>query len=212
MNSPEPAVRPAPNRSPARRIAVAVILSGLVFAVLWIMVFSMVTSLLIGAGCCVVIVAASSLSDRSKCCSMRWLPSSSACRRDRGDLRGDFWSVRILGPAQIVRDRRTPRHGSSFGFNCQTARGYASAFSRLKCARALLHFRPPRKSRAQGKPGARCTRDLVCNLRKEPHTSIQGSGGIPAFPARWVTAYFVLSPVNGFIATVAPKKLASRRT
>jgi hypothetical protein len=32
-------------------------------AVLWIMVFNMVTSLLIGAACCVVIVAASSLSD-----------------------------------------------------------------------------------------------------------------------------------------------------
>ena len=63
MNSPEPAVRTAPTSSPARRIAVVVILSGLVFAVLWIMVFSMVTSLLIGAACCVVIVAASSLSD-----------------------------------------------------------------------------------------------------------------------------------------------------
>jgi hypothetical protein len=63
MNAPEPAVRTAPNTSPARRIAVAVILSGLVFAVLWIMMFSMVTSLLIGAGCCVVIVAASSALD-----------------------------------------------------------------------------------------------------------------------------------------------------
>jgi hypothetical protein len=63
MNSPEPAVRTAPNGSPARRIAVAVILSGLVFAVLWIMVFNMVTSLLIGAGCCVVSVAATSVSD-----------------------------------------------------------------------------------------------------------------------------------------------------
>ena len=62
MNSPEPAVRTVPNNSPARRIAVAVILSGLVFVVLWIMVFSMVTSLLIGAGCCVVIFAASSAS------------------------------------------------------------------------------------------------------------------------------------------------------
>jgi hypothetical protein len=62
MNSPEPAAQTAPT-SPARRIAVAVILSGLVFAVLWIMVFNMITSLLIGAGCCVVIVAASSLSD-----------------------------------------------------------------------------------------------------------------------------------------------------
>jgi hypothetical protein len=63
MNSPEPAVRTAPNRSPVRRIAAAVVLSGLVFTVLWIMVFSMVTSLLIGAGCCAVIVAASSASD-----------------------------------------------------------------------------------------------------------------------------------------------------
>jgi hypothetical protein len=63
VNSPEPAARTASNNSPARRIAVAVILSGLVFAVLWIMVFSMVTSLMIGAGCCVVIVAATSVSD-----------------------------------------------------------------------------------------------------------------------------------------------------
>lgn len=63
MNPPEPAARPAPTSGPARRIAVAVILSGLVFAVLWIMVFSIVTSLLIGAGCCVAIVAASSVSD-----------------------------------------------------------------------------------------------------------------------------------------------------
>lgn len=63
MNSPEPAVRPASNSSPARRTAVAVILGGLVFAVLWIMVFSLVTSLLIGAGCCVVVVAAGSVSD-----------------------------------------------------------------------------------------------------------------------------------------------------
>jgi hypothetical protein len=63
MNAPEPAVRTAPNSSPVRRIAVAVILSGLLFAVLWIMVFGMVTSLLVGAGCCVVIVAASSVSD-----------------------------------------------------------------------------------------------------------------------------------------------------
>ena len=63
MNSPEPAVRTAPNSISARRITVAVILSGLVFAVLWIMVFSMVTSLLIGSACCVVIVAAGSVSD-----------------------------------------------------------------------------------------------------------------------------------------------------
>jgi hypothetical protein len=63
MNAPAPTVQPASNRGPIRRIAAAVVLGGLVFAVLWIMVFSMVTSLLIGAGCCVVVVAASSASD-----------------------------------------------------------------------------------------------------------------------------------------------------
>ena len=39
------------------------------------------------------------------------------------------------------------------------------------------------------------------------HTSIQGSGNIPAFPAQWLYGLFVLSPVNGSFATVAPKKL-----
>lgn len=62
MNSPPPAVQPTPS-SPARRIATAVMLGFLVFTVLWVMVFGMVTSLLIGAGCCAVIVAASSVSD-----------------------------------------------------------------------------------------------------------------------------------------------------
>jgi hypothetical protein len=34
--------------------------------------------------------------------------------------------------------------------------------------------RRPQKKRAQGKPGARCTRGLVCNVHKEMrHTSIQ---------------------------------------
>jgi hypothetical protein len=63
MNSPEPAARPASHSSFARRIAVAVVLGGLVFAVLWITMFSMVVSMLIGTTCCVVIVAASNLSD-----------------------------------------------------------------------------------------------------------------------------------------------------
>lgn len=63
MDAPAPAARPASNGSPVRRIAAALVLGSLVFAVLWIMVFSMVTSLLIGAGCCVVIVAAGSVSD-----------------------------------------------------------------------------------------------------------------------------------------------------
>ena len=63
MNSPEPAARPASNSSSARRIAVAVVLGCLIFTALWVTMFSMVVSMLIGTTCCVVIVAASSLSD-----------------------------------------------------------------------------------------------------------------------------------------------------
>ena len=38
-----------------------------------------------------------------------------------------------------------------------------------------------------------------------------GSTGItPAFPAQWFTAYNVISPVTGFLATVAPEKPASQ--
>lgn len=46
-----------------RRIAVAVILSGLVFVVMWMMAISFVTSLLVSAGCCVVVVAAGTVFD-----------------------------------------------------------------------------------------------------------------------------------------------------
>ena len=51
-------------------------------------------------------------------------------------------------------------------------------------------------------PDARCTRDLVCNGRGSGHTSIQGSGGNPTFPAQWLYGLYVLSPVSGFLATV----------
>ena len=72
----------------------------------------------------------------------------------------------------------------------------------------------PSKAEGAGKPGARCTRGLVCNCAQETHTSIQASSGdIPAFPARWFTAYFVLSPVTGLschrrLAEYLPQSLA----
>ena len=64
MNAPhEPVTRPASASGPVRRIAATVIMSGLVFLLLWLMAFSVFTSLLIAAGCCVVVVAASAASD-----------------------------------------------------------------------------------------------------------------------------------------------------
>lgn len=62
MTAPnEPVTRPA--RGPGRRIAAAVIVSGLVFLVLWLVAFSVLTSALIASGCCIVVVAASAAWD-----------------------------------------------------------------------------------------------------------------------------------------------------
>lgn len=64
MNAPrERGRRPASVGAIVRRIAVAVILSGLVFVVMWMMAISFVTSLLVSAGCCVVVVAAGTVFD-----------------------------------------------------------------------------------------------------------------------------------------------------
>jgi len=73
-----------------------------------------------------------------------------------------------------------------------------SAFSRRDPPELCVVFHPRKLQRAQGKPGARCTRGLVCKMHKRIRTrAYRFSGGIPAFPAQWFTAYSVLSPVNG---------------
>ena len=61
--SDKPGSRPASASGLVRRIAVTMILSGLVFAVLWLMAFSIVTSLLASAGFCIVVAMASAGSD-----------------------------------------------------------------------------------------------------------------------------------------------------
>ena len=61
-----------------------------------------------------------------------------------------------------------------------------------------LAFRCPSKGREQGMPDARCIRGLVCKMDKRKRTrAYRFSGGNPAFPARWFTAYSALSLVTG---------------
>jgi hypothetical protein len=63
----------------------------------------------------------------------------------------------------------------------------------------------------QGRPGARCTRGLACKKRKED--AHEHTGSAEAFrPSlrNGFTAYNVLSPVIGFLATVMPEKFASQ--
>jgi len=70
------------------------------------------------------------------------------------------------------------------------------AFSR-HCARALSETFPPSQQRAQGRPGARCTHGLVCNVCKKLRTrAYRFSGEHPAFPAQWLYGLYVISPVS----------------
>ena len=54
------------------------------------------------------------------------------------------------------------------------------------CARGLHLLCPPRIERAQGRPGACCTRGPVCDLRKQNCTRAYRAAGHPAFPAQWL--------------------------
>jgi hypothetical protein len=49
------------------------------------------------------------------------------------------------------------------------------------------------------------------NVHKNTHTSIQGSGGDPTFPAQWLYGlYRALPGESGFVVSVASRKLAPR--
>jgi hypothetical protein len=51
-------------------------------------------------------------------------------------------------------------------------------------------------------PDAQRTRSLACKVKNARKQVTTGTPKQPAFPARWFTAYGVLSPVSGLIATV----------
>ena len=64
------------------------------------------------------------------------------------------------------------------------------------------------KQRAQGMPGARCTRGLVCKLCKERlHTSIQVSGEHPASPAQWLYGLYRALPGGAGLLSPSPADL-----
>src|SRR4249920_2075091 len=81
------------------------------------------------------------------------------------------------------------------------------AISRHVLPEVCIFVCPLRKQRAQGRPGARCTRGLVCKVRNKNAHEHTGSAGASRPSLRsGFTAYFVLSPVNGSIATVVPQE------
>src|SRR5438309_8990506 len=82
---------------------------------------------------------------------------------------------------------------------------YVVAFSRLKESEVCIFVCPPRNQRAQGRPGARCTRGLACQCtrQKAAHEHTGSAETLRPSLRNGFTAYFVLSPVNGSFATVA---------
>ena len=96
----------------------------------------------------------------------------------------------------------------------QTTSGYESAFSRHDVARGLHPFRPSLEKEGAGKAGcALHPRSRVQIAQKKRTRAYRSSGDIPAFPARWFTAYFELSPVTGLFchrrfAEMTPQNLA----
>src|SRR5437867_2795861 len=67
-------------------------------------------------------------------------------------------------------------------------------------ARVVPGRSPLRDERAQGRPGARCTRGLVCNVHKEVRTrAYRSSGEHPAFPAQWFDGLWRALPGDEFL-------------
>ena len=82
------------------------------------------------------------------------------------------------------------------------------AIPRRDFAPGLCSFASLSKERAQGMPGARCTRGLVCQtVRRKAHTSIQVSGNTPTSPAQRL--YGLLRALPGGAGLLSPSPLRS---
>src|SRR6202049_3928431 len=81
------------------------------------------------------------------------------------------------------------------------------------CARGLLEISLPSNQRAQGIPGSRCTRGLVCNSAQNKRTrAYRFSGGNPAFPAQWFYGLFRALPGDRAFLPPSPALLSANLT
>jgi hypothetical protein len=68
-----------------------------------------------------------------------------------------------------------------------TTTEYAFEISRRNSPEVCWRTSRPLVQRAQGRPGARCTRGLACNCAQKTRTrAYRFSGNTPAFPAQWL--------------------------
>jgi len=102
---------------------------------------------------------------------------------------------------------RPGRRGGKFLLHFSKSRSDASLRSRgMFCPRSAK-YSSLLDNRAQGRPGARCTRGLVCKLHnKKTHTSIQVQRKHSGLPRAMVLRLISRSPWRpGFLATIASR-------
>src|SRR5437588_5662802 len=102
---------------------------------------------------------------------------------------------KILGPGSAAHHSANAPCCAAHG----TRYRHDFAFSRRDFARVMqILMSSPSKQRAQGMPGARCTRGLVCLKCEKRRTRAYRAAEAVRHPLRnGFTAYFVLSPVSG---------------
>src|ERR1700736_6513027 len=95
-----------------------------------------------------------------------------------------------------------------YRFDCQTARGCRSAFSRRDAPEFCVDCHPLNEQEGAGKAGwALHPRSRVQKGTKKRTRAYRFSGGNPAFPARWFTAYSALSPATGLSCHRHPREV-----
>src|SRR5258706_6042199 len=100
--------------------------------------------------------------------------------------------------AAIFAHPATGRTASHFKQPAVYRHGFA--ISPRVCVRVLPEFPVPIYQRAQGMPGARCTRSLVCDKKQTHERSHHGHTGTTRHsPRNGFTAYFALSPVTRLV-------------
>ena len=105
-------------------------------------------------------------------------------------LRPSFETLASQAPQDEVR--------VNFRFNCQTAMRTCVRIPAARSARGLRQFRPCSMSRGRRESRVRAAPAVSCaEMGKKRTRAYRSSGGNPAFPARWFTAYSALSLVTG---------------
>ncbi len=100
------------------------------------------------------------------------------------------------------------RRGGEFQIQLSNSERICVRIVATRCARALRRLPPSEEQEGAGKAGcALHPRSRVQQCTKKRTRAYRSSGGNPAFPARWFTAYSALSPVTGLSCHRHPREV-----